>query len=177
MTPVVLKAIAAIAAVAGLAATSADDLEQSAGYPDSAVKSLTRADIGDHAALVFARADRNRDGALNVDEYAALSVVTAELAHLNGFIAIERKEDAPAIARLPSADQAALSSIQQTRIAAVARSRFYVFAGEDGAMNSDEFSRAQMSVFDEADFNRNGVLVRNELAAFAEKQVFQTVGA
>ncbi len=176
MVPLLMKSAAAIAAVAGLAFASADDLTPGAAYGEDALSSLTQAELADHALLVFERADRNGDQVLDVDEYTALSVVTAELAQLNGFIAIET-EDEPSLIALPSARPAALSRGEHIRIAAVAQHAFYTYAGGDGRIDADEFVSAQTALFEAADFNGNGTLKRRELGVFAQRQASLTVGA
>lgn len=175
MTPVLLKSIAAIAAVAGLAATSAEDLIKGP-YDDGAIAKLTQAELSAHAQRVFARADIDGDEALSSDEYAALSIVTAELAHLNGFIVIE-KEDGVATAPLPGSMHAALTNFEQARIEAVSRNAFYAFAGEDGRMSAGEFAAAQGAMFEAADFNHNGTLARQELGVFAQRQAHMSIEA
>ncbi|MEM9616437.1 MAG: hypothetical protein AAF936_00615 [Pseudomonadota bacterium] len=175
MTTMITSTLAAFAAVAGLAMTSVEELKTASPYDDSTVSKLTRADVETHAALVFTRADRDGDLALNADEFTALTVVTAELAHLNGFIVIEAEDQ---IATTPAVgiSGAALSSSEQTRIEAVARGRFYMFSGADGIMDAGEFANAQSTVFEAADFNNNGVLAKRELSAFAQHHAHVTTG-
>lgn len=177
MTPITLSSVAvktaaAIAAVAGLAFAAVDGPD---AYGDARLRSLTEADVAGHAARVFARADMDQSGALDADEYTALSVITAELARLNGFIVIER-EDAPGVIELSAAEPAALPEAEQIRIAAVSRNAFYVFAGLDGEMTREEFAAAQGSLFASADLNGNGKLARRELALFAQRQANFTSG-
>jgi EF hand len=176
MGPLLIKSAAAIAAVAGLAFASADELAPGAAYGDAALSSLTQAELADHALRVFERADRNGDQALDVDEYTALSVVTAELAQLNGFIAIET-EDEPSLIALPGASPSALSRSEHIRINAVAQHAFYAYAGGDGRIDADEFVAAQSALFNAADRNGNGMLKRRELGVFAQRQASQTIGA
>ncbi len=176
MGPLLLKSAAAIAAVAGLAFAQPDDLTSGAAYGSGALSSLTQAELADHALLVFERADRNGDQALDVDEYTALSVTTAELAQLNGFVSIET-EDEPSLIALPAARPAALSRGEHIRIAAVAQHAFYAYAGGDGRIDVDEFVAAQSALFNAADRNGNGTLKRRELGVFAQRQASLTIGA
>ena len=169
MTPILLKSIAAITAVAGLAVNSSDGLGTGDAYELSPLTQLTQSDIKTHAMHVFMRGDANGDNVLDADEYTSLSVITAELAQLNGFIVIETGDDY-LTAQLPDAGRAALSVSEQIRIEAVSRKEFYLFAGEDGKMNVSEFAEAQISKFNQADFNGNGVLARRELYSFAARQ-------
>lgn len=176
MTPVLLKSIAAVAAVAGLAYASVGSDLTSDPYDGAALSALSEADVADHAARVFARADIDGNAALDVDEYVALTVVTAELARLNGFIVIENGDE-PGVVDLPAAAPAALPKSEHIRIAAVARNAFYVFAGDDGRMSADEFAVAQDALFQAADRNHNGKLGRKELFNFAQRQASMTIGA
>ncbi len=173
MMTFVIKSAAAVLAAAGLAYTSASDLPEA--YSGDALKALTEEALADHAATVFHRADRNQDGALDADEYAALAIVSAELARLNGFIVIE-SEAGPARVTLAGFAPASLSAAEHARVDAVARNVFYLHAGDDGRLNEDEFTNAQQGVFDAADFNRNGVLRRGELEVFAQRQAMLAAG-
>ena len=166
MTPIVIKSFAAVAAVAGLAFAA---VESPDAYDGEALKTLSEADIAGHAERVFARADMDASGTLDADEYTALSVVTAELARLNGFVVIER-EDEPARIEIATGEPASLPEAEHIRIAAVAQTRFYGFAGDDGVMTADEFAAAQAWLFASADFNNNGQLAKRELAVFAKQQ-------
>ena len=171
-----MKSMAALAAIAGFAFTSVEGADMRTAYEDQSLSRLTRSQIQTHAMHVFMRADRNNDQSLNADEYTALSVVTAELAQLNGFIVIEAGGEL-ATAALPSQTHAALSQSEQIRIEAVARRGFYLFAGDDGLMKVAEFSNAQTSMFDNADFNNNGVLAKRELMTFVQHQAYIPLGA
>ncbi len=175
MVPLLMKSAAALAAVAGLALTSADDFSQSA-YGDELLTSLSEADAVDHALRVFERSDRNGDGALDVDEYTALSVITAELAYLNGFVTIETGDE-PGLISLPNTAPSALPQSEQVRVAAVAQHAFYVYAGFDARIEADEFVKAQTTLFKAADRNGNGMLKRNELGVFAQRQAGVAAGA
>lgn len=177
MTPILMKSFAAIAAVASVAAASYEGVDRGSPYDGRAATTLTRADVAKNARLVFTRADADQDGLLNADEYAALSIVTAELAHLNGFIVVEKDGDDIATAPLPGSMHAALTGFEQARIEAVARNGFYAFAGDDGVMTEAEFAAAQDSLFDAADVNHNGALNRRELGVFAQRQAHMAIGA
>ena len=168
MTTMITTAFAAVAAVAGLAMTSIESGNSNEIYDDTTVAKLTRSDVESHANRVFTRADRDGDFNLNADEYTALAIVTAELAHLNGFIVIETGGQL-STASASGVSSTALSAAEQTRIEAVARGRFYVFSNDDGMMDQNEFLRAQSAVFDAVDYNKNGVLAKRELNAFAQQ--------
>jgi len=162
-----LSALAAAAVAVSAALASGAGFNNDA-YNDGLIK-LTQKEASAHAASVFARADLNADGGLSADEFTALSIVTAELAHLNGFIVIEGGA-APRIIALPIAAPAALLQGERARVEAVARNTFYVAAGGDGVLTEAEFVKAQMLKFGDADRNRNGALAKSELENFALKQ-------
>ncbi len=173
MTTMISTAFATVAAVAGLAMTSIESANSNSMYDDTTVAKLTRSDVEGHANRVFARADRNGDFFLNADEYTALTIVTAELAHLNGFIVIETGGQL-STASASGVSSAALSPAEQARIEAIARGRFYVFSNDDGMMDQNEFLRAQSAIFDAVDYNKNGVLAKRELNAFAQQHAHIT---
>lgn len=140
-------------------------------YDEGALTRLSQAEAATYAHSVFLRADRDADAALNVDEFAALTVVTAELAHLNGFVAIDRAGSVQTIA-LPAGAPGALGDAEQTRIDAVARHTFYSFAGNDGKMQQGEYLSLQTAIFASSDLNANGDLTNAELSIFAQRQAF-----
>lgn len=135
-----------------------------------ALSTLSKNEARIHAETVFARADLDRNGVLDADEYASLAIVTAELARLNGFYAIETGGDAANVVPLPVSAPSALSFGERARVEAVARAEFYALAGADGALTLDGYVAALSERFAEADRNRNGALAREELAAFAARE-------
>lgn len=175
MISIAMKTAAAVIAAAGLAYTSADDAAPGAAYgDDNQLKSLTEDVLATHAQTIFQRADRDQNNILDNNEYAALSIVSAELARLNGFVVIE-SDTGPATVAI-SGPAAALSQAEHARIDAVARSTFYLHAGNDGRMDKREYANAQRAMFDVADFNGNGVLKRGELSVFAQRQALISAG-
>ncbi|MEZ5893608.1 MAG: hypothetical protein R3C58_10785 [Parvularculaceae bacterium] len=165
-----MNGLAAAVATLGVAAASFVGMSGDA-YDGGALTRLTDAEAASHAQAVFLRSDRNGDGALDVNEYAALSVVTAELANLNGFLAIEQADKIAAIA-LPVAAPSALGDSEQTRIDAVARSTFYAFSGADGKMQQGEYLVLQRTIFTSSDLNANGYLTNGELSIYAQRQAY-----
>ena len=135
---------------------------------------LTRAGAAVHSDTVFARADLDASAHLDADEFAALSIVTAELAQLNGFLSIEGNAD---VAVIPVAAVSIHSSTEKVRLDAVARRKFYLFSGADGLMTMDEFRAWQIAEFEAADFNGNGRLTKKELDRFARRQAGLSTGA
>lgn len=168
---VFMNAVTAAFAAAAVAAASFAGVKPGAAYDDGALTRLTEVEAAAYAHTVFQRADRDGDGALNVDEFAALTIVTAELAHLNGFIAVERAGSVQTIA-LPAGAPGALGDAEQTRIDAVARHTFYAFAGNDGKMQQGEYLSLQAAIFASSDLNANGDLTNAELSIFAQRQAF-----
>ncbi|MEO1136320.1 MAG: hypothetical protein AAFW68_06880 [Pseudomonadota bacterium] len=160
----------AFAAIA-VAAASFTGATPRPAYEDGALTHLSQSDATAYAATVFKRSDRDGDDALSVDEFAALTIVTAELAHFNGFVAVETEEKLGTIA-LPVNAPLALGDAEQTRIDAVARHTFYAFAGDDGKMQQAEFLDLQTAIFLSSDLNANGALTKSELAIFAQRQAF-----
>lgn len=174
MTTIILNSLAAAGAAIGIAFSSISAPDADA-YEGKAVTRLSETDVASHALHSFMRADRDMDQALDVDEFAALSIVTAELAHLNGFIAIDNGGAVRTIA-LPVAAPVALSATDHTRIDAVARHTFYAFAGDDSRLDGREYVRLQNAVFEQADLNGNGALVKKELDIFAQRQAQLSTG-
>ncbi len=171
-TTLFMSTITGAAAAAGLTLASIAGVTSSTdAYGDGALTRLSTDDAQLNAERVFARSDRNGDAALDVDEFAALTIVTAELANLNGFIAVERAAAVETIA-LPVKAQAALSASEHARIDAVARHTFYAFAGDDGKMQQGEFIGLQNAIFASSDLNANGALTRAELSIFARRQAY-----
>lgn len=163
-------ATAAFASLA-VAAASFVGIQSPAAYSDGALTKLSQEEASAHALMAFKRADRNGDAVLNVDEFAALTVVTAELANLNGFVSVEKSGAVQTIA-LPISAPLALGDAEQTRIDAVARHTFYAFAGTDGKMQQGEYISLQDAIFASSDLNANGALTRAELSIYAQRQAY-----
>lgn len=175
MTPMILNSLAAAGAAIGIAFSSLTGADSADAYGQQPLSGLSETEAASHALHVFMRADRNLDQKLDVDEFAAVSIVTAELAHLNGFIAIDNGGAVRTIA-LPVVAPAALSAADHTRIDAVARHTFYAFSGDDSRLDADEYVTLQAAVFDQADINGNGKLAKKELGIFAQRQAQLTAG-
>lgn len=181
MTPLTLSSLTAAIAAAGFAMAATNDPVPARSYAASPYEgaSLTRLsqdEAATHASKVFARSDRNGDNALDADEFAALSIVTAELAQLNGFVTIEHDEGAKTIA-LAAAGKGALPASEHVRIDAVSRHVFYSFAGADGVLDAQDYARLQDAMFAASDLNASGDLSRRELSAYARRQAFAPTGA
>lgn len=170
-TTMLTTAFTGMVTAAGVAFASYVGLNTPAAYDDCELKRLSAAEASTYAEQVFARSDRNGDGALDVNEFAALTIVTAELANLNGFVSVEKGENVETIA-LPINAPAALSASEHARIDAVARRTFYAFAGDDGKMQQGEFIGLQEAIFASSDLNANGDLTRSELSIYAHRQAY-----
>lgn len=133
------------------------------------VERLTAAEASAHAATIFDRADLDRSGGLDVDEYASLAIVNAELAHLNGYIAIERDGE-PYMVSLPIQAPAAMTHAERVRVEAVARRDFYERAGADGVLTKETYVADAAARFAAEDRNGSGVLSRGELVSYAVRE-------
>ncbi|MEL7487767.1 MAG: hypothetical protein AAGJ87_11200, partial [Pseudomonadota bacterium] len=122
--------------------------------------------VEENAEATFEQADLDDSGALDADEFAALSIVTAELSMLNGFLSYKTDDGLQTVA-LPVAAPHVVSRHDKTRLDAVARRAFYRAAGEDAALSAEEFVGLKTAAFHDADNNGNGRLSRSELDAFA----------
>ncbi len=134
-----------------------------------AINSFSEDLAAKHAVRLFYQADRNGDGQLDRDEFGALAVVSAELARLNGFVAIHLDEVSHR-AELPAGAPKSLTSAERTRIWAVATNEFLAEAGANGALGEAEFVQLHLSVFRQADRNGDGRLDGAELKWFAAAQ-------
>lgn len=134
-----------------------------------AIETVSEAVAGENAARLFLQADRNGDRAIDRDEFGALAVVSAELARLNGFVAIHLAS-ASHRAELPVGSPKAMTSAERTRIWAVATNEFLAAAGGDGLLDESEFVGLQLSTFRQADRNGDGRLDGAEVKWFAAAQ-------
>ncbi len=157
---------AAIAAGAGAVNTLADTQRPAYGAP---VTILEAAAAARHAAHVFGRADLNKDGALDGDEFSVLAIVTAELARLNGFVAVDLVGGAKTVA-VPGTFLPALTRSERALINDRAIREFAVVAGADERLGRDEFVSAEIEIFLASDADRNGLLAGGELTSFARTQ-------
>ncbi|WDI31327.1 hypothetical protein PUV54_15365 [Hyphococcus flavus] len=169
-TTIFMSTITGAVAAAGVALTSFVGVNTSP-YDNGEMKTLSNFEASTYAEKVFARSDRNGDAVLDVDEFAALTIITAELANLNGFVAVEKDASVETIS-LPVNSTGALSASEHTRIDAVARHTFYAFAGNDGKMQQGEYIGLQNAIFASSDLNANGALTRTELSIFARRQAY-----
>lgn len=130
------------------------------------ISSLTADQSGVKSSAIFAQADLDKSDALDADEYAALAIVTAELARLNGFIALAPDGEGEIVA-LPVKGSESLGPGERARVEAVARAEFYAAAGADAKMSKAEFAAERAANFAAADRNGDGRLMKRELSTFA----------
>ena len=124
-------------------------------------------DVWVDAERVFEKVDVNRDGLIDVDEYAAQAVVYAGLARLNGLVAVDGRETVHV--GLPYDTRGELGIAERTAIDAVARNDYYALTTERGAMTPRNWITLQIERFAEADRNEDGQLTGQELTRFAMK--------
>ena len=176
MTPMILNTLAAAGAAVGIAFSSLTGADSIDAYGEQPLSGLSETEAASHALHVFMRADRNLDQKLDVDEFAALSIVTAELAHLNGFIAIGQwrrgANDFSACCRSGGAFSGPIIRV----LMRLPRHTFYAFSGDDSHLDAGEYVTLQGAVFDQADLNGNGKLAKKELGVFAQRQAQLRVG-
>lgn len=158
----------AAAVAAGASLVSGASVAPLPAYGVEAAR-LEAAAAASNAARLFDRADLDNNGFLDPDEYEILGIVTAELAQMNGFIAIDagRGVETVAIAR---AGNGSLDETKKARIGERARREFGLIAGDDERLASDEFVNAQLELFLATDADRNGVLAGAELKSYAYSQ-------
>jgi hypothetical protein len=125
--------------------------------------------VARNANRVFDRADLNKDGALDIDEYQILAAVTAELANLNGFASFDAGEGVR-IVEISKVSKSDLAANDKAAIRAKAVREFSYLSGDDERLAPDEFVTAEIERFIANDRDRNGVLTGAELAAFAMTQ-------
>lgn len=126
---------------------------------------LTRQDVAQDAQHSFEEVDTDRNGVIDIDEYAAQAYVQAELARLNRYVTVESNE-AMRIA-LPSYAPESVTLQERSRISAIARRQYYEFAGADAEIDPGEWAMASQAAFSKADRNDDGRLRRDELTIYA----------
>ena len=166
-----MKRIAAILTVAGAGTFGAVTLAEPttdrsiADAFGSPAEALYVDDVWVDAERVFDKVDVNRDGVIDVDEYAAQAVVYAGLARLNGLIAVDGRQTVHV--GLPHGDRNDLGTAERTAIDAVARNDFYALTAERGPITPRNWVTLQIERFADADRNEDGQLTGRELTAYA----------
>lgn len=161
--------------IAGLGAFLGTSAGTTGDAYDGTVHQLYQNQFLDHSETLFERADMDKSGTLDVDEYSALMVVQAQLSRLNGFIAVHTDnmvKTVPISQMQLSGDKKDLSRADRTRVDAIARAQFYSAAGTNGQLSWDEYAITAITVFASLDSNQDGVLRARELSAFANQTAF-----
>lgn len=159
----VSTAFAAVAAGAGMFS----EKEAAPAYGVAAA-SLEATSAARHAARAFEKADLNNDGELDEDEYSLAALVTAELALLNGFYAIDAGDGVETVAIATA--RRALNDAEKVELLSSAVREFAAVAGDDERLDQSEYVNAQLEVFLANDTDRNAVLAAGELIAFGARQ-------
>ncbi|MEM6415192.1 MAG: hypothetical protein AAF720_11130 [Pseudomonadota bacterium] len=159
-----LPSVIAIIAAGAALATVGEPLDSDS--PVAVTQSFDAEQIRTHAEKVFRQADLNSDGDLNVDEFATLSVVIAELSRLNGYVSILNDGEG-AIA--PIQKQPLLTKGDRIFIEALSAKERALAAGLDNRLDVNEFIDFELNRFLVADFNRNGILKNAEVIAYANQ--------
>lgn len=168
MLPILTKTIvlSAAAIAVGMSATPKTSDANAHAYA-GALARLEASDFALDARRVFQSADLDANGALGTAEYAALAIVDAELARLNGFIAFEVGGKSLTVATSPNTAPLALTFAERTRIDAVATREFHAIAGPDAQIDASEYEGAAVELFTLADRNRDGAIAGDEFAIIA----------
>lgn len=161
----VSTAFAAVAAGAGM--FSEKEAAPAPAYGVAAA-SLEATSAARHAARAFEKADLNNDGELDEDEYSLAALVTAELALLNGFYAIDAGDGVETVAIATA--RRALNDAEKVDLLSSAVREFAAVAGDDERLDQSEYVNAQLEVFLANDTDRNAVLAAGELIAFGARQ-------
>ena len=122
-------------------------------------------DVWVDAERVFEKVDVNRDGLIDVDEYAAQAVVYAGLARFNGLVAVDGRQTVHV--GLPRDERSELGIAERTAIDAVARGDYYALTAERGPLTPRNWVTMQIERFADADRNEDGQLTGRELTRYA----------
>ena len=122
-------------------------------------------DVWVDAERVFEKVDVNRDGVIDVDEFAAQAVVYAGLARFNGLVAVDGRQTVHV--GLPHDGRSELGVAERTAIDAVARGDYYALTAERGPLTPRNWVTLQIERFADADRNEDGQLTGRELTRYA----------
>lgn len=163
--PLVTSAIVAgvLFGAASIADTTAD-MPEAPAFGEMA-ETLVLDDVWVDAERVFGKVDVDRDGLIDVDEYAAQAVVYAGLVRFNGVAVVDGRELIHV--GLPTGTEPALPPAERAAIDAVARADFYALADADGAITPRRWVELRLEAFEDADRNDDGQLTGRELERFA----------
>lgn len=122
-------------------------------------------DIWVDAERVFVKVDVDRNGLVDIDEYAAQAVVYAGLVRASGIVPIDGRTLLHV--GVPPSASGALSVPERAAIDAVARAEYYETVAAEGEITPRRWIQLRMGAFDRADRNEDGRLTGRELDKFA----------
>lgn len=134
---------------------------------DSRFTDITAARL---SAAMFERADADRNGWLDIDEYASLALISSELLRLNGGVEVAafRQGVIPI-----SVSSKALDRAQRNQLVQRSRIEFIMIAGEGFLLSGAELHNRTLSLFHQADTTKDKELHQSELENFL-RAVFWT---
>lgn len=127
--------------------------------------SLTEEQLIAHATVVFARVDRDQDGWLDADEFAAERIVSAQLARLNRRIPIDA--DATVHLIVPSEVPSSMELGERHTLTNIALNEHAARTAGAPGLDVAMFAEILLEEFLNADRDFDGVLEADELHIFA----------
>ena len=124
--------------------------------------SITADDFHDYSATEFLQADRDDSGGLSADEFAAMELVKAELANLNGFVRLGENEGLPI-----ASDTNGRAGVDRNEIIANARSNFESAALAGMEISMGQFQDLRDGQFRAADLSHDGKIEKDEILRFS----------
>jgi len=122
-------------------------------------------DAWNSAEALFERIDLNKDRRIDVDEFAAQTVVLADMVRSAGALRIAERDDLRI--DLPEAGAAPLTPAERISLDAIARDAFYAAAEGEGSLTPESWIALKLRDFASADFDADGELKGRELPAYA----------
>lgn len=117
------------------------------------------------AARAFTKVDVNRDGLVDIDEYASQYVVYAQLARFNRQIPV----DGHHTSAIPVPDDIppTMTASERAGLDAIARRDFHMKVGSNPGLDAAAWQDAKLERFYIADADADGSLAGDELVAYA----------
>lgn len=169
------RVLAAVAAVGVFTVGATATLAEVMNADDVTKTSISRDAFATASSTRFEQVDVNDDQRIDLDEYAAFSIVSAELARLNRGVVIEAPE--PVAAALPAQTPKTVSPAEFSAIDAIARRRFYSASPDGSPLSEQTWTTLLMTDFSRADRNANDVLSADELTVYARGQAADRISA
>ena len=158
--------IGSAAAAAVVLSTAAIVTVQPSSRAPGFAQNLALQDFNFASRQQFSRADLNRNEQLEEHEYVALAVVTSELAHLNGFLALQGVEKVNVLPLDKRAGQE-FDSAERRRIASDARASFRQLSMGALSISEDQYIGARQSLFITFDQDGDNRLNGGDLDSFS----------